>query len=679
MPNPKHSWWKIVLVGTVLLLAVTASLVASPTAGLVVTNSSASSPDDLTLEQLVNITVTSVSKQETPLESAPAAIYVITQEDIRRSGMTSIPELLRMVPGLDVARIDANHWVVSSRGFSDQYANKLLVLVDGRTVYSPLFAGVYWNIQDTSLADIDRIEVIRGPGATLWGANAVNGVINIITKKARDTQGGLVSVDYGTEEEPATTIRYGGQLATNLFYRAYVKYFNRDHFADSTGRATADGWDAVHTGFRLDWEPTEINNFTLQGDYYYSHAGETVDTATFTPPYTMRNNYDDQNRGGNVLGRWTHDFSDTSQLTLQMFFDHAEQADAPNVITCDTYDFDLQHRFALGKRQDIVWGIGARSLTEDTTSSFFATLTPQGDTEHVYNAFLQDNISIVENRLHLTLGSKFEYHDSTGFNIQPSARLAWTPTEKQTVWMAISRAVRTPSDLEQDIRNNRSVMQPPAGPPVLVSVFGNPDLKPEELTAYELGYRIKPVEPLSLDFTAFYNVYDRLISTVQGTPSFEFSPGPPHVLVPLTYQNSQSAKTYGGELLAEWHVTDAWKLTASYALLETDFSVATAVNDTSPQNQFQIRSYLNLPHHFEFNGALYYVDQVYALVGDARTRIPPYFRLDLGVTWRPTKSLEFGITGMNLLDNHHPEFSNIKNTVITEVPFGLMGKVTWRF
>ena len=642
--------------------------------------SSKSSADleDLTLEQLVNVQVTSVSKKETDLFTSPAAIYVITQEDIHRSGLMSIPELLRMVPGLEVARIDANHWAITARGFNGQYANKLLVLMDGRSVYMPVSAGVYWNVEDMPLDDIERIEVIRGPGAALWGANAVNGVINIISKRAKDTQGGLVTISYGTENQPSTTVRYGGQLATNLFYRAYVKYFNRDNFTSSTGPDTADAWSAVRSGFRLDWDASAENNFTLQGDYYYENAGETVDQATFTPPYVNRQNFVDHNKGANMLGRWTHNYSDTSQLNVQLYYDYSEQGDAPNVLKNNTVDFDLQHRFALGSRQDIVWGGGYRYLTEEASQSFFATFTPSYVHEQAFSTFVQDTLTIVEDRLNLTLGSKFEHNDITGFEVQPSIRLAWTPTKKQTVWAAVSRAVRTPSYLERDILQNRSVVQPPAGPPVLVSILGNPNLNSEQLTAYELGYRIKPVEPLSFDATAFYNVYDQLIALVQGVPSFETSPAPPHVLVPLAYQNNQSAETYGAEILGEWRVTENWRLVASYTYLQAHLNPAPDF-DSNPQNQFQIHSYLNLPHHVGLDAAVYYVDQIDSVLGDATATIPAYVRVDFGLTWRPIKSLELGIFGQNLLDDHHLETTSYKTTVLTEMPRSVMGRIIWSF
>jgi iron complex outermembrane receptor protein len=634
--------------------------------------------ENFTLEQLVNVQVTSVSKKETDLFTSPAAIYVITQEDIHRSGLSSIPELLRLVPGLEVARIDANHWAITSRGFNSQFANKLLVLIDGRSVYTPLSGGVYWNDQDLPLEDLERIEVIRGPGASLWGANAVNGVINIISKSAKETQGGLATVTYGTENQPSTTVRYGGQLATNLFYRVYVKYFNDDSFTTSTGQDAADAWSAIRSGFRLDWEPSTENNFTLSGDYYYSHAGETVDLATLTPPYMNRQNFVDHNKGANVLGRWTHNYSDASQLNVQLYYDYSEQGDAPNVLKNNTYDFDLQHRFALGTRQDIVWGAGYRHVTVDASQSFYATFTPDTFQDQLFSTFLQDTITLVEERLNLTLGSRFEHNDITGLEVEPSIRLTWTPTKKQTVWAAVSRAVRTPSYLELDIQNNRSVVQPPAGPPVLVSVFGNQNLNSEQLTAYELGYRIKPIESLSFDATAFYNVYDQLIATAQGTPFFEAAPAPPHVVVPLVFKNNQTAETYGAEVLGEWRATENWRLVASYTYLHMDLHPAPAFND-NPQNQFQIHSYLNLPHHIGLDAAVYYVERIGALFGDTSTSIPAYVRVDLGVTWRPIKTLELGIFGQNLLDDHHLESTSYKTTVLTEIPRGIMGRIIWSF
>ena len=673
---PVSKW---ILSGAVLAFAFMAVLVDAAD-----TNRLSKSSDDLenlTLEQLVNMQVTSVSKKQTDLFKSPAAIYVITQEDIRRSGLNSIPELLRMVPGLDVARIDATHWAISARGFNDQYSNKLLVLVDGRSVYTPEFGGVYWSAEDMPLEDIDRIEVIRGPGATLWGANAVNGVINIITKSAKDTQGGLLSVLYGTEDQPSTTIRYGGTIGTNLFYRAYVKYFNREGFEDSSGAAENNA-NATRGGLRLDWEPSDINRLTLQGDYYRSDNSQTFDEALLTPPFENTATFAEHDAGGNILGHWTHDFSETSQFTLQMYYDYMQQDDAPVVIRNDTYDVDLQHRFALGDRQDVVWGLGYRYQYEAVTTNPFVAFTPSVTHQTVLSAFVQDEITVVQDRLHLTIGSKFEHNDYTGFEIEPSARLAWTPTEKQTVWAAVSRAVRTPSSTDLYVLDNRVVTQPPLSPPILITVVGNPNFKSEELLAYELGYRAEPTKQVSFDVTAFYNVYDRLEQFVQGAPQFVATPPPPHLVIPLTAENSQQGETYGTEFLTEWHATAHWKWTASYTLLQMHISPnapGASVNNHSPQNQFQIRSYLDLPHNVELNGAVYYVGEISPVEGLSEQRIPSYVRLDLGLSWRPIKSLEIGIWGQNLLDGQHPEFTSENNSVITEIPRSVVGKITWHF
>ena len=635
---------------------------------------------DLSIEELLNESVTSVSKKETKLNQSPAAISIITQDEIRRSGLTSIPELLRTVPGLDVARINGSQWAISSRGFNNQYANKLLVLVDGRAVYSPTFGGVFWNAQDVVLEDVDRIEVIRGPGATLWGANAVNGVINITTRSAKDTQGGMVSSSIGTEEQPSTTVRYGGQLATNLYYRAYVKYFNRDGLVDSNGRDTADDWSALRGGLRLDWEPSTENKVTLQGDYYGNEIGGNIYTTTLRPPaFSRSTDAVAQNSGGNTLGRWTRTFSDTAQLTLQGYYDHIRQEDNFTTVLQDTYDVDLQHRFALGTRNDVVWGVGYRLTQTEISKSFVVIATPEERELPLYNIFVQDDLTLVRDRLHLTFGSKFEHNAFTGLEIQPSGRLLWTPVEHQTVWAAVSRAVRTPTVGDRDIRSNFSAFQTsPAEPPVLMASFGNSGVESEELLSYELGYRIEPTKSLSFDLATFYNIYDGIVGYVQGVPHFELDPTP-HVLMPLVAKNSQSAETYGAEISARWRVMDHWRVAASYSWLQMHVRPNLRDEQNSPRHQFQIRSDIDLPYRFELNGALYFVDSIRSDSLQTALPIASYVRLDLGVSWRPTADLEFGVWGQNLLDDRHPEFNSLRNPLRTEVPRSVVGKVTWRF
>ena len=645
-------------------------------------NASKSSVDEtnLTLDQLVNIQVTSVSKKETPLNQSPAAISVITQDDIRRSGLNSIPELLRLVPGMDVAQINASEWAVSARGFNGQYSDKLLVLIDGRSVYNPVFAGVRWDVQDLVLEDLERIEVIRGPGATLWGANAVNGVVNIITKSAKETQGALVSTSFGTQEQPSTSVRYGGQLASNLYYRVYAKYVNQDGFVDSTGHETRDDWNTMRAGLRLDWEATEGDRLTLQGDYYRGEFGQMTELPILTTPFATNFTAINDNKGGNVLSRWTHTFSDTSELTLQAYYDHTSGTDADYTGIVDTYDVDLQHRFDLGNRQTIVWGTSYRYSRICDSPSSFINWTEATSRDELFTAFAQDDITIVEDRLHLTLGSKFEHNDDTGFEIEPSARLLWTPKENQTVWVAVSRAVRTPSDLERDSIYNVSAFQTaPGNPPTLVQVSGSSSFHSEGLLAYELGYRIEPTRKLSLDVTAFYNVYNSLNKIdPAGAPSFVASPTP-HIVVPETFDNGLYGQTYGTEISVQWSPMDDWKLSGSYSLLEMHLRPDSSAQADSPRHQVQLHSYVNLPHDLELNTSAYFVSQINPSSSSIRLPVSSYVRLDLGLTWHPCRSVEIGIWGQNLLSDHHPETASSRTTFQTEIPRSVVGKFAWRF
>jgi iron complex outermembrane receptor protein len=634
--------------------------------------------ENLTLEQLANVQVTSVSKKETDLFASPAAISVVTQDDIRRMGATSIPEALRMVPGMDVAQITGNEWAVSTRGFNSEYASSLLVLIDGRTVYTPGSSGVFWDAQDVVMEDLDRIEVIRGPGATLWGANAVNGVINITTKSAKDTQGGLVSASYGTEDQPITTVRYGGELATNLYYRVYGKYSDHPGLESSTGSSTADSSTSLLGGFRLDYEPATQDTFTLQGDYYSGTAGREVDHVTLVPAAVRIIDNQEDNSGGNILGRWTRAFSEESQLTLQMYFDHSRQGYGVGESMLDTFDVDLQHRFAIGTRNDIVWGGGYRDIEAKDPPNFFLTFAPASQNLQLGNVFAQDDITLAPDRLHLTLGSKLEHNDLTGFEIQPSARLLWTPTGRQTVWAAVSRATQTPA-LAAHGRFNVAAEQPPSGPPVLVSILGNPNMQAETLLAYEVGYRIEPAKRLSFDVTAFYNVYAGVEETISIPTTFETSPAPPHVLVASRWENAESGDTYGTEFSAQWQVVEHWRLTASYTFLHMQLQPDASADLSSPQQQFQIRSYLDISRNVEFNGALYYTDQIATKSGSGMVPIDSCVKLDLGLTWRPIKSLEIGLWGKNLLQDQHAEFGSQESALITEIPRSVMGKITWHF
>ena len=664
-------------------------------------NTDALELSNFSLEELINMQVTSVGKKETRLFRSPAAIAVLTADDLRRLGANSLPEALRAVPGVQVARISANRWAVSARGLNDEYSNKLLVLVDGRSVYTPLFGGVHWNGQDMVLEDLDRIEVIRGPGATLWGANAVNGVINIITKSAKETQGGLVSSTVGTEDQPSISARYGGKLSSNVYYRVYAKYFNRDGFEDARGRSLADDWDVARGGVRLDWEASEQNTLTLLADYFGGTFGETVrKTSVYPVPRTREIGVDSETMSGNILGRWTSRFSEESELKLQVYYDQnrREHAFGGGVLTAqpgefnpnqnkleerrDTWDVDLQHRFALGERQDVVWGMGYRRsqdhISTRETEFFWAR---ERSADDLCSAFLQDEIAIVPEKLAFTIGSKLEHNDYTGFEVQPAGRIAWTPNDHHTVWSSIARAVRTPTRLEMDSRANIAAYPPGTTIPlpVIVTAFGNRDARSEELLSYELGYRYEPIRRLSFDVSAYFNEYDLLSN--RADPGRVIPDLPPYYLQSYGYHNDIHGHTYGTELLVQWQAADNWHLSAAYTWWRGDFEGEPLTAITNPEHQFNVRSSLALGHGLEFNTVGYFVDSVRSLrEGDANPiRIDPYFRLDLGLSWAPSEQFEFSVWAQNLLDEGHPEFSNYKSRRVAEIPRSFFGKVTWRF
>jgi len=626
----------------------------------------------LSVEQLVDVDVTSVSKYPEKSSEAAAAIAVLTQEDIERAGVTNIPDALRLIPGLDVAQVDAHTWAISSRGFNDIYANKLLVMIDGRTVYTPLFSGVFWDVQDTMMEDIDRIEVVRGPGATLWGANAVNGVINIITKSARDTQGLLITAGAGTEEIGFTSIRYGVKLTDDAFLKIYTKYFDRDSTVRPNDSDAHDSWDMLRGGFRFDWQSNPENAFTFQGDIYGGDQDELYHVPTTTFPFAGRNSGTDNVAGGNLLGRWSHTFAPDNELTLQAYYDRTERVSPVFGENRDTGDVDLQYRFDWGERQKIILGGGFRATHASIDNSLNISFFPNDRTLKLYSAFLQDEITLVPETLRVTVGSKFEHNDFTGFEIQPSARALWTPGHAQTIWGSISRAVRTPSEAESDIRINPA---PPVPiPPGLLTIIGNPDMESEKLIAYELGYRIQPISQLRLDATAFYNVYDDLRSLEP------LVPGP---VSPTRVANKLFGETYGTEISATAQVLSQWRVEAAYTYFEAqihreeggaDSRSEAAAEGGSPHNQFFIRSLVDLPWNLHFDSTLRYVDDL------RMPRVPSYVTADVRLAWSPRNNLEFSVVGRNLFDDRHPEFApTFVGTQRTEVERSVYATVVWRY
>ncbi len=631
-------------------------------------------PDDLTnmsLEALMNLEVTSVSKKPEKQTDAAAAIFVITNNDLRRWGVTSIPEALRRVPGISVARIDANKWAITSRGFNSHFANKLLVLIDGRSVYTPLFAGVYWETQEVMLEDVDRIEVIRGPGGTLWGANAVNGVINIITRSAAETRGDLVAVTAGNEIPGIGSVRHGGKLQNGADYRIYAQYKN---YAEGYNAAGAhDDWRSGQVGFRADWSSGADDLMTLQGELYQGKAGQQVIIPTGNGPTVGIPNIDDtDSNSGNLQFRWARALDADSDVALQVYYDHVGRDGAVLFEDRDTFDVDFQHRFRWRAVHDFVWGLGYRFIHDNTDNNATFSLEPSSRSVNLYSAFLQDEISLTDD-LRLTLGSKFEHNDFTGFEIQPNTRIAWTPDETHTIWGAVSRAARTPARGEHDVLLR---LQPIPDPGVPVYAIGDNEYDSEDVLAWEAGYRFNYRNRWSLDVAAFYNEYDKLRTLDPVTT-------PPANLL-LAFDNNMSGETWGLELASQWQVRPGWRLNATYTWLDMALHLengsrdymSESAEDASPTSSAALWSSLDIGPRLQFDAALRYVGAIETSGVD----IDSYVELDLRLGWEARPGLEFSLIGQNLLDNHHREFlPDFISTQPTEVKRSIYGRVTWRF
>jgi iron complex outermembrane receptor protein len=631
---------------------------------------------NLSIEELMTVKITSVAKKAQSLNDAAAAVFAITQEDIRRSGVTSIPEALRMVPGLQVARIDANKWAISARGFNGRFANKLLVLIDGRSVYTPLYSGVYWDVQDTLLEDIDRIEVIRGPGAALWGANAVNGVINIITKHAKDTQGGFLTAGGGTEERGFGSVRYGAKHDENTFWRVYIKYFDRDNAETLSGEEGHDGWDMVRSGFRVDWDKPSLDSFTFQGDIYQGEIKGSDTARSLTAPYATTVNAVNDVNGFNFLGKWTHITSDSSDVRLQFFYDRAKRQSSILSSKYDTLDIDFQHHFSF-ERHEIIWGLGYRFIHDSVGNTFTTNLSPDSRDDDLLSAFVQDEIAVVKDLLNITVGSKFEHNDYTGIEIQPGVRAICTPENDHVFWAAISRAVRTPSRVEHD---GKIVSRVVPGP-IAVQLEGNRDYESEELISYEAGYRVLPVEGFSFDIAAFSHIYDNLRTLETGATYLATNPSP-HFVSPRAVQNKMDGEAYGFELVANWRPFDGLLLQGAYTYFQMQLHLDQDSLDTtsegtegdSPHNQVSLRSNLDLRKDLELDLWLRYVDSL------ASQAVGSYVALDARLGWKLCENVELSIVGHNLLDNRHPEFQpEILEQSLVELERSIYGKITWKF
>ncbi|HVT88853.1 MAG TPA: TonB-dependent receptor [Tepidisphaeraceae bacterium] len=646
------------------------------------TKPSESTPElvNMSLEDLMNVEVTSVSKTKQRIADAPAAVYVIAQEDIHRSGISNIPELLRMVPGMDVARVNGSEWAISSRGFNDIYANKLLVLMDGRAVYTPLFGGVFWSQIDYLAADLNRIEGIRGPGATLWGANAVNGVVNITSKTANETQGAIFKTRV-SNENTATAFRYGGKLDPETYYRVYGKYRTIDNQTFANGDDAHDGWDSFTSGFRIDRNPSSDNTYTLQGDVFSNRAGQTLNKPLFTPPFSKSIFPTFDESGGNLLGRWTHKNGDDSEFSLQAYVDRFYRAAPPAKVDQNTFDIEAQHDFQLSPNHHLTWGIGYRFVSDAVENSDNVFTDPTHRDAHQANLFAHDKITLQSERLYLFLGSKLEANTYSGLEVEPGARLLWTPNKQHSIWGAVSQAVRTPARVDENISSSFAML-PTQTLPLLLSSKPNPGLESEHLTAFELGYRFQPNKRFSFDVSTFFNQYDDLIGYTSGDP-ITVDPSPiPHLNQQIRAHNALYGETYGAEVSGTLGITDNWRISTSYSFLQASIhhhgsaisGQEDSIQGSSPRNQFQIRSYYDITRNLELNVSAYYMDNTPAW------DVSAYWRLDAGVTWRPNENTELSIGIQNALDNHHPEFGGPSQTnLATEIPRTIYMQASWKF
>ena len=639
-------------------------------------------PADLTkvnIEDLMNLEVSSASKKEQTVSRTAAAVFVLTQEDIRRSGMTTLPDVLRMVPGLEVAQIDSSDWAVSSRGFNGRFADKLLVLIDGRSLYSPDFAGVFWQAQSLMLEDIDRIEVIRGPGATLWGANAVTGVINILTKKAKETQGGLLTAGGGSHERGFAGGRYGMSSGNNLSYRFYGNYFNRGETQDATGQGSGDSWDGLRSGVRLDWQPTSRDALTVEADLYRTAANTQTHVASFTPPYNTTPLIPSTYFGGDVLGRWTHSYSAHSEFSLQIYYDNFSRNDLALNGKVQVLDLDFQDRFSFGTRHDLIWGAGYRTVTDATSTSSLLFFDPTSLRTNLSSAFIQDEIAIIPGRLWFTPGIRFESTPYTGYQAEPSGKLLWSITENQSLWFSAAQAERTPQRAERTLHDVTAVFPGPGGTLTSLDLFGSARAGDEDMLDFEAGYRAQVTNTVSLDVSTFYDHYGDLQTQEPGTP-FPSADPVPHVVIPTFYANGMHGTGCGGEISVAWNPIRRWKLNAGYSFLRQVFYLNPGSQDPAalltagddPRNQFQIHSQLSLPHRIEFDTSIYSVGKL------LDQSIPAYTRLDLRFGWHIGESTDFDIIGQNLLAPRHLEFLNNTGIVPTYATRGVFARLTWR-
>lgn len=625
----------------------------------------------LSLEQLGNVRVTSASKKEENLSDAAAAIYVITSEQIRLSGLSSIPEVLRLAPGLTVQQLNAHAWTVSTRGFNGFPNEKMLVLIDGRSVYDPLSGGVYWDVQDLRLADIDRIEIIRGPGGALWGANAVNGVINIISKPANETQGVAMDTSLGDGEGYQGSFRVGASAGESFSYRLYGKSSFWDPTVSPAGGEMFNGWHLSNGGIRADWNFRPDDNLSMDAAGYQGNIRDAQWLANYGNYNMVNTSY--AVAGGHALARWRHTFSAKSRTNTLAYCDWTNRTllgfGGEFRTTCD---IEFQHDYAVSRRHSFIWGGDFRSTADQTPTTPSDHLTPSDQRLNFFSGFGQYDLNVIPGKLHAIIGSKFEHSTYGGFDALPQVRANWNPTGSHHVWAAVSRTSRVPTRNEHD--NGLSWFLPPLipdTPPILIVYTGNPKIKNEYQTAYEAGYRYQYRQTWSLDVAAFYNSYSDLIFPDLFNARVSFNPFPPFLQLDTTFTNGAPAQTHGLEINNKWMATRWWRLDLNVTENRgTGFSMF-----ASPRHQFSIQSQIDLPKRFALDSALYH-GSPFAAISTTTVNVPARNRVDLGLSWRGLRGLNVGVWGRNLQAAQHVEGTGA-SVATGYVPRSVVFKLSW--
>ena len=633
---------------------------------------------ELSFEELSQIQVTTASKRSESLANTAAAVTVLTGEEIHKLGADSIPETLRGIPGMNVAQINGSTWGIGARGFSNQFSAKLLVMIDGRSVYTPVFGGVFWDAQDTFIEDIDRIEVVLGSNGSLWGANAVNGVINILTKTSRDTQGDLVYSTIDDTGHPSFGARHGWKLGRETFARTYVKYRSTPTTLLPTGEPSEDATHFIQGGFRIDGTSSESANWTLQGDAYrgWNDFRVTLPSLSAPPTYQVTDTTGEHIEGANLLGRWENKFTSGSTLRWQTWLDQNERIGAIFNVRVRTADLEMQHSLVATEHQQIDWGLSARTTSISTHDRWIA-FSPSSATSTLESIFAQDRVALVSDTLAFTAGMKLEHSSNSGTEPQPSAKLTWLPSPKNTLWAGLARAVRTPAYTELANQTDAAVV-PGSGLPRALRGLGNPALDAELLNAYDAGWRWHPSEAFNITLTSYLNDYTNLIKVTNGTPYVQASPGPA-LIIPLPEDNGITGRVYGYELSARWQILKSWRIDVGYAhnhiFLQAntpDPFNFTSVARKNPRNTASLTSALEFSQTWELLIAARYVDPIPGL------QIPAYLECDLRLAWHPWPNWDVAIIGNNLLHNRHPELNPSLAGPATEIPRSFLLQLIWR-